>query len=107
MLRLDWKEIKVLKALCNAPDMDTPSKLKNILDTYKHVFADGIGNLKGIKANSSVDENAQPTFYKALLVPFSLRFKVEAEIQRLQSEGIISPVEHSKWASPIVPVVKK
>ncbi|KAL7872138.1 hypothetical protein SRHO_G00071210 [Serrasalmus rhombeus] len=33
--------------------------------------------------------------------------KVEAEIDRLCEEGIILPVKFSKWATPIVPIVKK
>ena len=33
-----------------------------------------------------------------------MRGKVEAELQRLQDQGIISPIKYSKWAAPIVPV---
>ena len=32
---------------------------------------------------------------------------METELQRLESLGIISPVKFSKWAVPIVPVLKK
>ena len=32
---------------------------------------------------------------------------METELQRLESLSIISPVKFSKWAAPIVPVVKK
>ena len=35
-----------------------------------------------------------------------LREKVEAELDRLQTLGIISPVQFTRWAAPIVPVVK-
>jgi len=40
-------------------------------------------------------------------VPFALRDKVEAELERLQREGIIEPVQSAEWAAPIVPVVKR
>lgn len=40
-------------------------------------------------------------------MPYDLRPKVEAEIDRLCEAGIISPVKFSEWATPIVPVVKK
>ena len=54
-----------------------------------------------------IEDNVQPEFYKARHVSYSLRPKVEEELQRLEKEGVIKSVSHSKWASPIVPVVKK
>ena len=39
-------------------------------------------------------------------LPYALRTNVELELERLQREGIISPVEFSEWAAPIVPVAK-
>lgn len=44
---------------------------------------------------------------KARNVPYSLRVKVEQELEKLQVGGIIEPVAHSKWATPIVPAIKK
>ena len=32
---------------------------------------------------------------------------MEVELKRLQQTGIIEPIEHSDWAAPVVPVVKK
>ena len=40
-------------------------------------------------------------------MPYALRSKVEAELDRLEKEGVIEPVQFSDWAAPIVPVVKK
>ena len=40
-------------------------------------------------------------------MPFAYREKVEAELVKLESLGIISPVQFSNWAAPIVPVAKK
>ena len=31
---------------------------------------------------------------------------MEAELQRLQEEGTLEPVEIANWAAPIVPVLK-
>lgn len=61
------------------------------------VFAHELGCIYVIKSN--------PQFYKPRTVPFVLRSKVE--LDRLESMGIISPVQHSKWAAPIVPVVNQ
>ncbi|XP_056144392.1 uncharacterized protein K02A2.6-like [Lampris incognitus] len=43
----------------------------------------------------------------AVLLSYALRSKVEAELTRLTDLGVISPVEHSDWATPVVPVNKK
>ncbi|XP_037521344.1 uncharacterized protein K02A2.6-like [Rhipicephalus sanguineus] len=50
---------------------------------------------------------AVPRFCKARPVPFALRDKVSAEIDRQVQEGVLSPVRVSEWATPIVPVVKR
>ena len=70
------------------------------------MFDDGLGEIKGMEARIDVDPQAQPRFCKARPVPFALRDKVEAELERLQRAGIIEPVQSAEWAAPIVPVVK-
>jgi len=39
-------------------------------------------------------------------LPLAIRDKVAAELDRLQAEGVIVPTRFSRWATPIVPVVK-
>ena len=46
------------------------------------------------------------SWVKARPVPYAIRDKVEAELCRLEKEGILEKVEQSDWAAPIVPVVK-
>ena len=58
-------------------------------------------------ARLKVEENCQPSFHKPRQVPYALRPKVEAELTRLEKDGILSKVEYSEWATPIVPVVKR
>ena len=53
-----------------------------------------------------VPEGAQPKCFKPRPVPYSLRAKVEQELESLQARGIISPVQTS-WAAPVVPVPKR
>ena len=48
----------------------------------------------------------KPKFIKARPVPYSLKEKVEAELKKLEKEGIITKVTNSEWATPIVPVTK-
>ena len=45
-------------------------------------------------------------YRKARPVPYALRQQVEAELDRLEHQGIIKKVEQSRWAAPIVIVPK-
>ena len=96
-LKLNWVEVKSLHS---------QGRLSSILEMQKSVFSEGIGKLKDIKANLTLKEGAKPKFLKARNVPYSLRPKIEAELDRLQKEGVIEPIEYSEWATPIVPVMK-
>ena len=40
-------------------------------------------------------------------MPYAMRMKVKAELDRLQEQVIIEPVTFSDWAAPIVPVLKR
>ncbi|MDD9818931.1 MAG: RNase H-like domain-containing protein, partial [Gammaproteobacteria bacterium] len=96
-LRLDWKEIHHLQ---------TTDPVERILLKHEEVFRKGLGTLRGYKAKIYVDKQATPRFCKARSVPYSLRVKVEEELDRLVQEGILEPVQFSEWAAPIVPVIK-
>ncbi|XP_062586311.1 uncharacterized protein K02A2.6-like [Saccostrea cucullata] len=78
-----------------------------ILDKYQSVFKEDLGTLKNIKAKFSLKPDAKPKFCKARPVPHSLKPAVDNELDRLLSLGILEPVEHSEWATPIVVVPKK
>ena len=82
-------------------------QLQSILYAHGDVFSEGLGTLKGSTAKIYVDPEATPKFMKARPVPYVFKAKVELELDRLQRENIISPVEFSEWAAPIVPVVKQ
>ena len=40
------------------------------------------------------------------MTAFSIRDKAETTLKNMISEGLLVPVDHSEWASPIVPVAK-
>ena len=77
-----------------------------MLKKYPGVFSDGVGTFAGPKVRIHVSADAQPLLYKARPVPHMMRSLIECKLDRLQSEGIISPVEYSDWAAPIVPILK-
>ena len=100
-LGVNLKDLKEIKSLTLSRPLD------ELLDKYSTVFKEELGCFKGPPVKLAVHENAQPKFYKARPVPFSLKQKVEQELQELQDKGIISPVQFSPWAAPVVPVLKK
>ena len=105
-IQLDWGEIKALK-LSQTSEGVMQHKVDQLLQKYGSVFSEGVGTLKGDEADLKVEEGCQPSFHKPRHVPYALRPKVEAELTRLEEDGILSKVEYSEWATPIAPVVKR
>ena len=62
--------------------------------------------MKGAKPCVNVDKGVKPIFHKSRPELYSIKEKIETELERLVSENIFQPVEYSEWASPIVPVKK-
>ena len=79
--------------------------LQELLHKHSPVFSEGLGCFNGPPVTLKVKPDAQPKFYKASSVPFALKGKVEEELQDLQSRGILLPVKHSPWATPVVPIL--
>ena len=99
-IRLDWSYLKLVRS---SPDL----KCQQVIDRYPSVFKDELGHISGSSAHFEVDPDAQPKFCRARRVPYALCSKVEAELDRLEKSKIISHVTFSKWAAPIVPVLKR
>ncbi|XP_041957495.1 uncharacterized protein K02A2.6-like [Alosa sapidissima] len=50
---------------------------------------------------------SQKKFCKSRPLPFAMKSRVDAELDQLEKAGIISPVKHSEWVAPVVPLVKR
>ncbi|XP_055609236.1 uncharacterized protein LOC129756399 [Uranotaenia lowii] len=48
-----------------------------------------------------------PIFKRAYEVPFKIRDQFITHLDMLESQGVISPVKASEWASPVIAVLKK
>ena len=96
-IHIDWPRIHRLHS---QPDQ----QVQQVLDRYSAVFSSELGEIAGAL---HVDSSKPPQFFKARPVPYSRKNKVEAELNRLQESGVISPVQFLEWAAPIVPVVKR
>ncbi|XP_058452059.1 uncharacterized protein LOC131430847 [Malaya genurostris] len=52
-------------------------------------------------------KHEQPIFKKAYTVPFKLKDKMLEHLDMLEQQKVITPIEASEWASPVIVVVKK
>lgn len=105
----DWlATFNLLPRQVNATQMDTTTEeiVRPMLLEFQGIFKPGCGTLKGPPVHVQIRHNAQPRYYRPRSVPYELLVKVEEELLRLEHENIITPVDHSDWASPIVPVLK-
>ena len=79
-IQLNWKEIYAVTS---------EAKVNDLLDHHSTLFQSGLGTLKDYKAKIYVDSQAKPKFCKVWQVPYSMKSKVEEELDRLEKEGII------------------
>ena len=73
---------------------------------FPDLFKYELGTLRGVEAKLHVTKDATVRCFKARPVPYALREKVDAELNRLLEDGVIKPVEFSDYAAPIVPVLR-
>lgn len=104
-MKLKWSELQLLRTT-DTTETNIQNRLQQLLKKYEAVFQDQMGTVKDFEAKL-VLKDPTPTFCKARPVPFALRPKVGAEIDRLLITGIISKVDRSEWATPVVPLIKK
>ena len=97
MLKLDWQKVFKVETNCS---------LQDVLMCFGEVFNEGLGKV-GVQAKIFIHPQSTPIFHKARPVPYSLKAKVEAELNHLLEHGIIEPVRFADWAAPIVPVLKR
>lgn len=71
------------------------------------MFQDGIGTFQQIKGKIIFKDGAHAIFHKARLIPYAICPLVEKEFKQLGADGILSRVDWSPWATPVVPVIKK
>ena len=82
------------------------AEIESVLGEFPDLFRNGLGTFKDLEVSIDIDESVQPRFFKPRPVPFSLKAKIDTELDNLIRDNIIQPVKYSRWAAPVVPVVK-
>ena len=79
----------------------------NVLSKFKDYLSPNFESCVSEEIELEVDPNAKPVFSRSRPIPIKLKDKVCNQIDKLVSEGKISKVFQSNWASPSVNVLKK
>ena len=95
-IQLDWAKLHQIRQGTAA----------NLINTFPSVFSKSMGTIKGHKAVIRLKQGAKPIYKKSRSVAYALQPALEAELEKLQAEGILEPVEQSEWATPLVIVPK-
>jgi transposase InsO family protein len=99
-LQLDWRSIKQVR------HHNDDARIRRMMDEYAEIFEPGLGKYTGPAIHLQLKPDARPRFQKARSVPFSLKAKVEEQLDKEIAQGVLKPVSCSDYASPIVPVLK-
>ena len=85
-----------------APQVGDPHA---ILEEFKEVFQ-GLGCLN-YEYDIKIDANVPPVVHPPRRVPFALRSRLKAQLQKMEAEGVIAPVEEpTPWVNSLVVVEK-
>uniref|UniRef100_A0A5S6QL73 RNA-directed DNA polymerase n=1 Tax=Trichuris muris TaxID=70415 RepID=A0A5S6QL73_TRIMR len=79
----------------------------SLLSRYSALFNEDINAYRGPPVSIELECGATPKFLKCRPVPFAIRPRLHEAIEKLVKQGILETVRHSKWATPVVPVLKR
>ncbi|UYV76620.1 K02A2.6-like [Cordylochernes scorpioides] len=80
----------------------------SLVNKFAEVFGtSNVGVIKDHKAHLILRKDANPRFFRARNVPYVMRNAIEKELENLEAQGVITKIERSDWATPIVPIMKK
>ena len=105
LMDYNWLE-KILLNWNSMHKVNATDQLQAVLTQYSDVFTPELGKMRIFKAKIFMDPSVLPRFYKARSVPYAMKLLVEAELDKLVKQGILTPVQHADWAAPIVLIMK-
>ncbi|XP_054746058.1 uncharacterized protein K02A2.6-like [Anastrepha obliqua] len=114
ILGVDWCDIfhiweKPLNLICNniiSVQDQQSTILKHIQQDYADIFKPNLESCSTVTSALHLKPDAKPIFRAKRPVAYSMLPYIEEELNRLHQLGVITPVEFSEWAAPIVAVKK-
>ncbi|OUC48352.1 putative reverse transcriptase [Trichinella nativa] len=73
---------------------------------FPEVFEDGLGHCTKVKAHVELKDGVVPVFRKPFPLAFAMHDAVGKELERYVDMGVLTPIDRSAWAAPIVTVLR-
>lgn len=89
----------------NNPDRENIAK--KLTQKYPEVFSDKIGRYRYSRVPLFLKPYTKPVFCRLRPVPWAYKEEMEKELDRMVKENILTPVQSSDWATPLVVIVKE
>lgn len=86
--------------------VNAPVSLEFLLKKYNSLFDNKLGKYKYKQVSLFIDDVVSPKFCKPRPLPSAFKVKVDEELIRMESMGVITPVETNDWGTPLVPILK-
>ena len=97
MIEVKRNNFKSVSAVCQERTTYSLGNKADVIARYADVFCGDVGTLKG-KQRLTVDPDVTPTVSPSRRMPFALRSKLQAELDRLTELGVVAPVdEPTDW----------
>ncbi len=71
------------------------------------IFSPGMGQVVNFEAKLDLKPDYKPKFCSARKVAYSIKDRLGATLDEMEKDGRLIKVDHSEFASPVVPVLKK
>ncbi|XP_065075471.1 uncharacterized protein K02A2.6-like [Ochlerotatus camptorhynchus] len=95
-----------ISSLVNVVHQRSDQFTNQLKQQFPEVFRSTLGRCTKAQVKLYLKPDARPAYCPKRPVAYAAFAKVDAELERLQQNGIISPVQFSDWTAPIV-VVRK
>ncbi|XP_015263543.1 PREDICTED: uncharacterized protein K02A2.6-like [Gekko japonicus] len=83
-----------------------PTNFSNVCNEFPVIFNGTLGHYTSLSVSLDLDPAVHVIYMKSMHVPFALRPKIDEELDHLVAQGVLEPVAHAVWETPIVIPVK-
>ncbi|XP_026574490.1 uncharacterized protein K02A2.6-like, partial [Pseudonaja textilis] len=77
-----------------------------LVHDFREVFNESLGKYKGSPISFNLRPDIAPIRLKPHRVPFALKSKIDEQLDKLIAQGVLEPIDHARWETPIVTPIK-